>query len=67
VGEAAAVIGGFVAIGEGIYHLFHPPAKKLPPAPIAGSLVPQSVQAKYANALPSFDSSSDNQPSDAVF
>lgn len=67
VGEAAALVGGFVAIGEGIYHLFHPPHKKLPPAPIAGSQVPQSVQAKYANALPSFDSSSDNIASDAVF
>lgn len=67
VGEAAAFVGGLVAIGEGIYHLFHPPHKKLPPAPIPGSQVPQSVQAKYANALPSFDSSSDNSPSDAVF
>lgn len=67
VGEAAALVGGFVAIGEGIYHLFHPPHKKLPAAPIAGSQVPQSVQAKYANALPSFDSSSDNIASDAVF
>ncbi len=67
VGEAAAFVGGLVAIGEGIYHLFHPPAKKMPTAPIAGSLVPQSVQAKYANALPSFDSSSDNVASDAVF
>ena len=67
VGEAAAFVGGLVAIGEGIAHLFHPPAKKMPTAPIAGSLVPQSVQAKYANALPSFDSSSDNIASDAVF
>lgn len=67
VGEAAAFIGGLVAIGEGIAHLFHPPAKKMPTAPVAGSLVPQSVQAKYANALPSFDSSSDNIASDAVF
>ena len=67
VGEAAAFVGGLVAIGEGIYHLFHPPAKKMPTAPVAGSLVPQSVQAKYANALPSFDSSSDNVSSDAVF
>ena len=67
VGEAAAFVGGLVAIGEGIYHLFHPPHKKLPPAPIAGTQIPQSAQAKYANALPSFDSSSDNAPSDAVF
>ena len=67
VGEAAAFVGGLVAIGEGIYHLFHPPAKKLPPAPVMGSGIPQSVQAKYAQALPSFDSSSDNTASDAVF
>ena len=67
LGEATAFIGGLVAIGEGIAHLFHPPAKKMPTAPIAGSLVPQSVQSKYANALPSFDSSSDNVASDAVF
>lgn len=67
VGEAAAFVGGLVAIGEGIYHLFHPPAKKMPTAPVAGTLVPQSVSAKYANALPSFDSSSDNVSSDAVF
>lgn len=66
-GEALAFVGGLVAIGEGIYHLFHPPHKKLPTAPIAGTQVPQSVQAKYANALPSFDSSSDNMTSDAVF
>lgn len=66
-GEALAFVGGLVAIGEGIYHLFHPPAKKVPKAPVLGSGVPQSVQAKYANALPSFDSSSDNVASDAVF
>jgi hypothetical protein len=67
VGEAAAFIGGLVAIGEGIYHLFHPPAKKVPPAPVMGAGIPQSVQAKYAQALPSFDRSSDNTASDAVF
>jgi hypothetical protein len=66
-GEALAFVGGLVAIGEGIYHLFHPPHKKPPVAPIAGTQIPQSVQAKYANALPSFDSSSDNTASDAVF
>ncbi len=67
VGEAAAFVGGLVAIGEGIYHLFHPPAKKAAVAPVMGSGIPQSVQAKYAQALPSFDSSSDNTSSDAVF
>lgn len=67
VGEAAAFVGGLVAIGEGIYHLFHPPAKKAAVAPVMGSGIPQSVQAKYAQALPSFDSSSDNMSSDAVF
>ena len=67
VGEAAAFVGGLVAIGEGIYHLFHPIHKKVAVAPAASTLVPQSVQAKYATALPSFDSSSDNQASDAVF
>ncbi len=67
VGEATALIGGFVAIGEGIYHLFHPPHKKLPPTPVSSSMIPQSVAQKYASALPSFDSSSDNMPSDSVF
>lgn len=66
-GEALAFVGGLVAIGEGIYHLFHPIHKKPPVAPAASSMIPQSVQAKYANALPSFDSSSDNQASDSVF
>lgn len=67
VGEVGLAVGGLVAIGEGIYHLFHHPHKPQVNAPIKASLVPQSVSQKYANALPSFDSSSDNMPSDAVF
>lgn len=67
VGEVGLAVGGLVAIGEGIYHLFHHPHAPQVNAPIKASLVPQSVQQKYANALPSFDSSSDNMPSDAVF
>jgi hypothetical protein len=67
VGEVGLAVGGLVAIGEGIYHLFHHPHAPQVNAPIKASLVPQSVSQKYANALPSFDSSSDNMPSDAVF
>jgi len=67
VGEIGLAVGGIVAIGEGIYHLFHHPHAPQVNSPIKASLVPQSVQQKYANALPSFDSSSDNMPSDAVF
>ncbi len=67
VGEVGLAVGGLVAIGEGIYHLFHHPHAPQVNTPIKASLVPQSVQQKYANALPSFDSSSDNMPSDAVF
>jgi len=67
VGEVGLAVGGLVAIGEGIYHLFHHPHAPQVNTPIKSSLVPQSVQQKYANALPSFDSSSDNMPSDAVF
>lgn len=67
VGEVGLAVGGLVAIGEGIYHLFHHPHAPKVNSPVKASLVPQSVQQKYANALPSFDSSSDNMPSDAVF
>lgn len=67
VGEFLALFGGLFALGEGISHLAHPPADKTKPAPINTQLIPQSVQAKYAQALPSFDSSSDNVNSDAVF
>ena len=67
VGEVGLAVGGLVAIGEGIYHLFHHPHAPQVNSPVKASLVPQSVQQKYANALPSFDSSSDNMPSDAVF
>lgn len=67
VGEFLALFGGLFALGEGIAHLAHPPADKTKPAPVNTQLIPQSVQAKYANALPSFDSSSDNLSSDAVF
>ena len=67
LGEIGLAISGFVAIGEGIYHLFHPDKK--PPAPKATAPVtaPQALTAKYAMALPSVDNAVDRSATSTAF
>jgi len=67
VGEVALAVGGLVAIGEGIYHLFHHPhAPPAPPPPVPLS-APTAMIAKYSLALPSSDSSVDRSASVGSF
>jgi len=66
VGEIALAVSGIVAIGEGIYHLFHHP--KPPTAPSAAPLAaPSTMTAKYSLALPSADNSVDKAGSVGTF
>tara|TARA_R110002012_G_scaffold237919_1_gene411668 strand:- start:4736 stop:5656 length:921 start_codon:yes stop_codon:yes gene_type:complete len=67
IGEVALAVGGLVAIGDGIYHLFHHP--KAPPTQAAPPPVqaPTSMIAKYSLALPSVDSSVDRAASVGSF
>tara|TARA_R100000353_G_scaffold101814_2_gene73743 strand:+ start:877 stop:2319 length:1443 start_codon:yes stop_codon:yes gene_type:complete len=67
VGELALAVSGFVAIGEGIYHLFHPDKK--PPAPKASAplTAPQALTQKYAMALPSTDNAVDRSATTSAF
>jgi hypothetical protein len=67
VGEIGLAIGGLVAIGEGIYHLFHHPKKPPAPPPAAPLTAPQSMTQKYSLALPSADSSMDRAASVGTF
>lgn len=67
IGEAALAVSGLVAIGDGIYHLFHHPhAPPAPPAP-APLDAPTAMIAKYSMALPSSDSSVDRASSVGSF
>jgi len=62
VGEAAAVVGGLVAIGDGIYHLFHHPHTNTalpPPPPVSAFQAPSSVTSKFSTAIPSIDTAVD--------
>ena len=67
IGEVGLAVSGLVAIGEGIYHLFHHPKK--PPSPTAQPQVqaPQSLTMKYSMALPSADNSVDRAGSVGTF
>ena len=66
VGEIALAVSGIVAIGEGIWHLFHHP--KPPTAPTAAPLTaPSTMTAKYSLALPSADNSVDKAGSVGTF
>ena len=67
VGELALAVSGFVAIGEGIYHLFHPEAKPPAPKPTAPVTAPHALTQKYALALPSVDNAVDRQASVGTF
>jgi len=67
VGELALAVSGFVAIGEGIYHLFHPDKKPPAPAPSAPVTAPHSLTQKYAVALPSVDNAVDRSASVGTF
>ena len=53
LGELALAVSGFVAIGEGLYHLFHPEKKPPPPPTASPVLAPHGLTQKYALALPS--------------
>lgn len=67
IGEAALAVSGLVAIGDGIYHLFHHPhAPPAPPAP-APLDAPTAMIQKYSMALPSSDSSVDRASSVGSF
>ena len=58
-GEIGLAVGGLVAIGEGLYHLFHEPSSKAK-TPSAPELVaPVTLTQKYSSALPSVDNSID--------
>ena len=67
VGEVGLAVSGLVAIGEGLYHLFHHPDK--PPAPPAPPplAAPTALTQKYSLALPSIDSSIDRAASVSSF
>lgn len=67
VGEIALAVGGLVAIGEGIYHLFHHPKAPAAPPEIAPLQAPQQLLMKYSAALPSVDSSVDRAASVSSF
>ncbi len=69
VGEAAAVIGGLVAIGDGLYHLFHKPHHSAPKPPPAVAPVPTSqlFTNKLSAGLPSTDSGLDTAASATLF
>ncbi len=66
VGEGIAVVGGLVAIGDGIAHLFkHNHTQTAPPPlpPISSFQAPQGVTAKFSTAIPSIDTATDRSGS----
>jgi gas vesicle protein len=68
IGEGAAVVGGLVAIGDGIAHLFkhHSTAQPIqapPPPPVSSFTAPDSLTSKYASAIPSLDTAIDRSGS----
>jgi hypothetical protein len=66
VGEIGLFVGGLVALGEGLYHLFHPDkAPKPPPKPTLQ--IPHQLASKMTSALPSFDASADSSGSMSSF
>jgi len=68
VGEVAMAISGVVALGEGIYHLFHTPSAPPPPKLVAPiSSAPTNLTAKFSSALPSADNSLDRGASSVSF
>jgi hypothetical protein len=67
IGEVGLAISGLVAIGEGIYHLFHPEDKPPPPKPDAPISAPHALTAKYASALPSQDNAVDQSGTITAF
>ena len=67
IGEAALAIGGLVALGEGIYHLFDKPDKPDAPSVVIPNQAPAELTAKYADALPSADNSVDRGGGSTAF
>lgn len=66
VGEIGLFVGGLVALGEGLYHLFHPDkAPKPPPKPQLQ--IPHQLASKMTSALPSYDASADSSGSMSSF
>ncbi len=66
VGEVAAGIGGLVAIGDGIAHLFDPPKNAPSPAPVSITL-PTGLTSQYADSVPSIDGTTQRSASSSVF
>jgi polyhydroxyalkanoate synthesis regulator phasin len=61
IGEGAAIVGGLVAVGEGLYHLFHKQKAPTPPAPpsVSEFQAPKLLTQKFTDAVPSIDTSVD--------
>ncbi len=67
VGEIGLAIGGLVAVGEGLYHLFHHPKQPPQPAINPPLTAPLVMTQKYSSALPSVDSAVDKASSVGTF
>ena len=65
-GEIAAAVGGLVALGDGIAHLFEKPKEAPTPQPVQISL-PSGLTAKYADSVPSSDGTVQRSASSSVF
>ena len=69
VGEAVALVGGLVTIGDAFYHLFHHPhhSAPKPPPPVAPVPTAQLFSSKLAAGLPSTDAGLDRPASSTLF
>lgn len=67
IGEGLLAIGGLVALGEGIAHLFDKPDKPDGPSATIPNQAPAALTAKYADALPSADNSVDRGGGSTAF
>lgn len=69
IGEVTAAVGAIAGIGEGIASLVHHSSSPAPPPPSNPSsfLVGSDVQSRYANLIPSHDTSVDRGGGSGVF
>lgn len=69
IGEVTAAVGAIAGIGEGIASLVHHSSSPAPPPPSNPSsfLVGSDVQSRYANLIPSHDTSIDRGGGSGVF